>query len=92
MVQINKELWLSPCGTVRVQKIGGSWIVGKQLEGSQWFESIESWGITSCKTSAEVLAHQSRGRETFIVCLDCADRFYQDQLTRQLIANEKVSA
>ena len=47
---------------------------------------------TSCKTSAEVLAHQSRGRETFIVCLDCADRFYQDQLTRQLIANEKVSA
>ena len=45
MVQINKELWLSPCGTVRVQKIGGSWIVGKQLEGSQWFESIESWGI-----------------------------------------------
>ena len=45
MVQINKELWLSPCGTVRVQKIGGSWIVGKQLEDSKWFESIESWGI-----------------------------------------------
>lgn len=46
----------------------------------------------SCKMRAEVLAHQIRGRETFIVCLDCADRYYQDQLTRQLIANEKVGA
>jgi hypothetical protein len=45
MVKINSELWISPCGTVRVQKIGGSWIVGKQIEGSEYFESIESWGI-----------------------------------------------
>jgi len=45
MVKINNELWVSPCGTVRVQKIGGSWIVGKQIAGSEYFESIESWGI-----------------------------------------------
>lgn len=45
---------------------------------------------TSCKMGAEVLAHQIRGRETFIVCQDCADRYYQDQLTHWLIANEQV--
>jgi len=55
-------------------------------------ERIMALTCTSCKTRAEVLAHQIRGRQTFIVCLDCADRYYQDQLTRQLIANEKAGA
>lgn len=46
---------------------------------------------TQCSTLATVLAHQIRGRETVAVCLDCADRYYQDQLTKSLIAKKKVS-
>lgn len=47
---------------------------------------------TNCNTKVEVLAHQIRGRETVQVCLDCADRHYQDKLTGRLIAAEKVGA
>lgn len=45
MVQIDEELWLSPCGTVRVQKVGSSWEVGKQKKGSKSFRAIERWSI-----------------------------------------------
>jgi hypothetical protein len=45
-----------------------------------------------CQATVEVLAHQIRGTETVKVCLDCADRYYQNQLTKRLIAAEKVSA
>lgn len=45
-----------------------------------------------CNTKSEVLAHQIRGRETVQVCLDCADRFYQDQLTQRLIQAEMAVA
>lgn len=45
-----------------------------------------------CQATAEVLAHQIRGRETVMVCLDCANRHYQDELTRKLILAEKVGA
>jgi hypothetical protein len=49
-------------------------------------------GCASCESGPTILAHQIRGRQTVIVCLDCADRYYQDQLTLQLIANEKAGA
>ena len=45
-----------------------------------------------CQATVEVLAHQIRGRETVMVCLDCANRYYQDKLTRYLIAAEKAVA
>jgi hypothetical protein len=45
-----------------------------------------------CAARVDVLAHQIRGRNEVAVCLDCADRYYQDQLTRTLINAEKVGA
>jgi hypothetical protein len=45
-----------------------------------------------CAGRVDVLAHQIRGRNEVAVCLDCADRYYQDQLTRTLINAEKVGA
>jgi len=45
-----------------------------------------------CTSTTEVLAHQVRGRNEVAVCLDCADRYYQDQLTKTLIEAEKVGA
>lgn len=45
-----------------------------------------------CAARVDVLAHQIRGSVEVAVCLDCADRYYQDQLTKTLIANEKVVA
>ena len=45
-----------------------------------------------CNTKSEVLAHQIRAGVEVAVCLDCADRYYQDQLTRTLIATEKAVA
>ena len=45
-----------------------------------------------CQAKVEILAHQIRGQVTVDACLDCADRYYQDQLTRNLIAAEKVGA
>lgn len=47
---------------------------------------------TTCDTKVEILAHQIRGRQEVAVCLDCADRYYQDQLTRKLIEAEKVAS
>jgi len=46
----------------------------------------------TCPAVVEILAHQIRGRNTVVVCLDCANRYYQDQLTRTLINAEKVGA
>jgi len=46
----------------------------------------------NCAARVDVLAHQIRGTQTVIICLDCADRYYQDQLTKSLIAKEKVGA
>jgi hypothetical protein len=45
-----------------------------------------------CAARVDVLAHQIRGSVEVIVCLDCANRYYQDQLTKTLIANEKAVA
>lgn len=45
-----------------------------------------------CKELTTILAHQIRGLETVEVCLDCANRYYQDQLTQRLINAEKVGA
>jgi len=45
-----------------------------------------------CTCTTEILAHQVRGEFILAVCLDCADRFYQDQLTKSLIESEKVGA
>ena len=45
-----------------------------------------------CTTTTDVLAHQVRGESILAVCLDCADRYYQDQLTKSLIEAEKVGA
>ena len=45
-----------------------------------------------CTTTTDVLAHQIRGKSILEVCLDCADRYYQDQLTKSLIKAEKVGA
>jgi hypothetical protein len=45
-----------------------------------------------CAARVDVLAHQIRGSVEVAVCLDCADRYYQDQLTKTLIANEKAVA
>ena len=44
---------------------------------------------TQCSTKVTILAHQIRNGQMFDVCLDCADRYYQNQLTRNLIAAEK---
>jgi len=46
----------------------------------------------NCAARVDVLAHQIRGSVEVSVCLDCADRYYQDQLTRTLINAEKVGA
>lgn len=46
----------------------------------------------NCAARVDVLAHQIRESVEVAVCLDCADRFYQDQLTKQLIAAEKAVA
>ena len=46
----------------------------------------------NCAARVDVLAHQIRGSVEVSVCLDCADRYYQDQLTRTLINAEKVVA
>ena len=46
----------------------------------------------NCAARVDVLAHQIRESIEVTVCLDCADRYYQDQLTKSLIANEKVGA
>ena len=43
-------------------------------------------------STTEILAHQIRGRNEVAVCLDCADRYYQDQLTKSLIQSAKVGA
>ena len=45
-----------------------------------------------CTSTTEILAHQIRGRNEVAVCLDCADRYYQDQLTKSLIQSAKVGA
>lgn len=46
-----------------------------------------------CAARVDVLAHQVRGSGiVYAVCLDCADRYYQDQITKSLINNEKVGA
>jgi ribosome-binding protein aMBF1 (putative translation factor) len=45
-----------------------------------------------CAARVDVLAHQIRGSVEVTVCLDCANRYYQDQLTKTLIANEKAVA
>jgi len=45
-----------------------------------------------CTSTTEILAHQIRGEFILAVCLDCADRYYQDQLTKSLIEAEKVGA
>jgi hypothetical protein len=45
-----------------------------------------------CAARVDVLAHQVRGSIEVTVCLDCADRYYQDQLTKSLINAEKVGA
>ena len=45
-----------------------------------------------CTCTTEVLAHQIRGEYILAVCLDCADRFYQDQLTKSLIESEMIGA
>jgi hypothetical protein len=41
-----------------------------------------------CKETTTILAHQIRNNETVDVCLDCANRHYQDELTKNLIAQE----
>ena len=47
----------------------------------------------NCAARVDVLAHQVRGSGiVYAVCLDCADRYYQNQLTKSLIAKEKVGA
>lgn len=45
-----------------------------------------------CAARVDVLAHQIRGSVEVVACLDCADRYYQDQLTKSLINAEKVGA
>lgn len=47
---------------------------------------------TTCQATVEILAYQIRGREEVAVCLDCANRWYQDQLTIRLIEAEKAGA
>lgn len=45
-----------------------------------------------CAARVDILAHQIRNSVEVQCCLDCADRYYQNQLTRQLIEAEKVGA
>lgn len=45
-----------------------------------------------CTSTTEILAHQIRGLNEVAVCLDCADRYYQDQLTKSLIQSAKIGA
>lgn len=45
-----------------------------------------------CAARVDILAHQVRGSVEVAVCLDCANRYYQDSLTRTLIDAEKVGA
>lgn len=53
---------------------------------------------STCEAQVEILAHQIRNAtkhsngEVWTVCLDCADRYYQDELTKRLIAAEKIGA
>jgi hypothetical protein len=53
---------------------------------------IQMLNCQICAARVDVLAHQIRGLVEVAVCLDCADRYYQDQLTKTLIAKEKVGA
>jgi hypothetical protein len=53
---------------------------------------LQMLNCQTCPAVVEILAHQIRGRNTVVVCLDCANRYYQDQLTRTLINAEKVGA
>jgi hypothetical protein len=46
----------------------------------------------SCKESTTILAHQIRNGVETPVCLDCADYYYQDQLTKILIKTSKAGA
>ena len=46
----------------------------------------------NCAARVDVLAHQIREGVEVSVCLDCADRHYQNELTKSLIAKEKVGA
>jgi ribosome-binding protein aMBF1 (putative translation factor) len=45
-----------------------------------------------CTCTTEILAHQVRAHSILAVCLDCADRYYQNQLTKSLIESEMVGA
>jgi hypothetical protein len=45
-----------------------------------------------CAARVDVLAHQFRDSVEVSVCLDCANRYYQDQLTKTLIAKEVAVA
>ena len=47
-----------------------------------------------CNNKVEILSHAVRREKDGTIfetglCLDCSDRYYQDQLTRNLIAAEK---
>jgi hypothetical protein len=53
---------------------------------------IQMLTCTTCQATVEILAHQIRGRNEVAVCLDCANRWYQHQLTARLIEAEKVGA
>jgi hypothetical protein len=46
----------------------------------------------TCSAVVEIIAHQIRGRNEVAVCLDCANRYYQDQLTQTLINADKAVA
>lgn len=46
----------------------------------------------SCNKRVGLLAHQTRDGVETKVCLDCAERWYQDQLTKRLIEAEKAGA
>jgi hypothetical protein len=64
------------------------------LSGNERFPRMEFQMLkcNNCAARVDVLAHQIRGSVEVTVCLDCADCYYQDQLTRTLINAEKVGA
>ena len=47
---------------------------------------------SNCDKVVGILAHQVRFGVETRVCLDCAERYYQDQLTKRLIEAEKAGA
>ena len=53
---------------------------------------LQMLNCQDCSATVEILACQIRGRDVANVCLECANRDYQDRLTRTLINAEKAGA